>query len=81
MPEESRLDAKRRHQEVARAQLAQEVDLDDVHHLAKIEIDHCGMCDDDGYRGNRVCDHREHSTAAGRAAAMAMFRESRKDAS
>jgi hypothetical protein len=84
MPEESRLDAKRRQQAEARAALAQELDDDDGDggpaHLAKIEIDHCHRCDDEGYRGAVVCDHREHSTPAGRAAAMAMFRDSQKGA-
>ncbi len=24
----------------------------------------CGLCDDDGYRGNVVCDHHDHTAAA-----------------
>lgn len=84
MPEHTRLDDIRERQAAAREQAAQELDTDghgSPAHLAKIEIDNCGMCDEDGYHGNRVCDHREHSTPQGRAAAMAMYRDSRKDAS
>lgn len=42
-------------------------------------VTQCGLCDDDGYRGNRVCDHREHyeSTAGGRAEARAVLEEIR----
>ena len=84
MSDQTRIDELRERQSEARARASQELDVDgngSPAHLAKIEIDNCTRCDDEGYRGNRVCDHREHSTPAGRAAAMAMFRESRKDAS
>lgn len=30
-------------------------------------IVNCGLCDDDGYRGGFVCDHRDHTAEAGRA--------------
>lgn len=80
MPEaHTRIDELRERQAEARAHAAQELDLDDTGspaHLAQVEIDNCRRCDDEGYHGNRVCDHREHSTPAGRAAAMEMFRES-----
>lgn len=33
----------------------------------------CGLCDDDGYRGHRVCDHQDHAPAAERG--MARIRE------
>jgi hypothetical protein len=34
----------------------------------------CGLCNDDGYRGTTVCDHREHSTPEVRANALAAAR-------
>jgi len=33
----------------------------------------CGLCDDDGYRGSVICDHKDHATAAKRG--MAKIRE------
>jgi hypothetical protein len=33
-------------------------------------IAHCGLCDDDGYRGGTVCDHADHAAAAKRGMAM-----------
>jgi len=30
----------------------------------------CDLCDDDGYRGNRTCDHIDHTQAALRGMAM-----------
>jgi hypothetical protein len=33
----------------------------------------CELCDDDGYRGHRVCDHVDHTAAAERG--MARIRE------
>lgn len=35
----------------------------------------CALCDQDGYRGHFVCDHRVHSTPEGRAAAKALLAE------
>jgi hypothetical protein len=32
-------------------------DLPDTSHIDPYLIAHCGLCDDDGYRNNRVCDH------------------------
>ncbi|MGQ9348924.1 hypothetical protein [Mycolicibacterium gilvum] len=32
----------------------------------KYAIVNCGMCDDDGYAGLRVCDHIDHTEAARR---------------
>lgn len=47
----------------------------ELDHATKIQaIVNCGLCDDDGYHGNRVCDHREHSTPAGRQAAKDQLR-------
>ena len=31
----------------------------------------CHRCDDDGYRGGRVCDHRDRDTTRGRALMLA----------
>jgi hypothetical protein len=66
MPEHTRIDDIRERQERARAAAAQELDDENTAHLARVEINACGLCDDDGYRGTRVCDHREHSTPQGR---------------
>lgn len=37
-------------------------DLDDTanQHLTAAAIARCALCDDDGYRGRAVCDHRSH---------------------
>lgn len=35
----------------------------------------CGLCDDHGYRGLVVCDHRERDTTRGRALARAELRK------
>lgn len=50
------------------------IDKPDPVALAQAVVE-CELCDDDGYRGTRVCDHREHSTPAGRAAAKAALRQ------
>lgn len=31
-----------------------------------LAVANCGLCDDDGYRGMRVCDHVDHAPAAER---------------
>lgn len=59
------LDAVRARQAQARAQAAQ--DLDDnpdepAYDAAAIVA--CTLCDDDGYRGLRVCDHVDYTAAA-----------------
>jgi hypothetical protein len=51
---------------------ARRAELDQAAIDRAIEIAECELCDDDGYRGAVVCDHREHSTPEGRAAAMAL---------
>jgi hypothetical protein len=43
-------------------------DLSDAHLTAQA-ITNCPLCDDDGYRNRRVCDHRDHSQAAARGSA------------
>jgi hypothetical protein len=53
---------------------ARRAELDQAAIDRAIEIAECELCDDDGYRGAVVCDHREHSTPEGRAAAMARGR-------
>lgn len=69
------LEGTRARQAEARAAAAQE--LDQHYQLTAAErveaIVACELCDDDGYRGTVVCDHREHyaSTAKGRAAVQA----------
>ena len=35
-----------------------------------MDIAHCGMCDDDGYRGGQVCDHTDRSEIARRGSAL-----------
>lgn len=42
-------------------------------HRNALRIVNCGLCDDDGYRGSRVCDHIDHEPAAKRG--MAKVRE------
>lgn len=62
-PAES-LDARRARQAAARAERA---DLDHpAAHMTPQAITACGLCDDDGYRGNHVCDHQDHAGAAKR---------------
>lgn len=42
---------------------------DDVWSAAQrraLAIVDCGLCDDDGYRNHRVCDHRDYTAAARR---------------
>jgi hypothetical protein len=48
-----------------------DVDPDRPAHLAKAAVAACERCDDDGYRGGTVCDHRDHAaeTVHGRAEA------------
>lgn len=43
-------------------------------HLEPAAIAACTLCDEIGYRGNVVCDHREHATPETRAAAMDAIR-------
>lgn len=45
------------------------VALDDDPQARALAIVHCGLCDDDGYRGGSVCDHVDHvsTTERGRA--------------
>lgn len=42
-------------------------------HLQHTAITNCQLCDNDGYRGTRICDHRDHftDTANGRAMVQA----------
>lgn len=35
-----------------------------------LAVVHCGLCDDDGYRGTVVCDHVDHTGAAQRGMAL-----------
>lgn len=63
-------------QAAAREQAAADYANPDTHdqaHLRRTEITNCHLCDDDGYRGMRVCDHREHftDTSHGRALVQA----------
>jgi hypothetical protein len=41
-------------------------ELPDTPHLDPYLIAHCELCDDDGYRNNRVCDHVDHSEVIAR---------------
>lgn len=45
-----------------RDRFASMADLDDTGnaHLAPAARARCPLCDDDGYRGTQVCDHRSH---------------------
>lgn len=45
----------------------------DTSHLDPAAIAACPRCNDEGYRGQRICDHLDHyeSTASGRAAVRA----------
>ena len=62
------LDAARASQAAARARAAQDLDVTEntTSHLTPQAITACGLCDDDGYRGNHVCDHQDHAGAAKR---------------
>lgn len=57
----------------AYAEAIQDFDLPSDAHLTASEIANCTLCDDDGYRGLRVCDHidRTETTARGMAAVRA----------
>lgn len=41
-------------------------DLPEPVHIDPSLIAFCELCDDEGYRGNRVCDHVDHAPAAER---------------
>lgn len=41
-------------------------ELPEPTHIDPYLIAHCALCDDDGYRNKRVCDHVDHSVAAKR---------------
>lgn len=66
-------------QAAARAELAAKADAEraaaaqrEADAVARaMAIVECDQCDDDGYVGTQVCDHREHATAETRAAARA----------
>lgn len=60
------LDAVKARQAAARAEAAATSDRNDTWHLAADAINACTICDDDGYRGNRICDHTDHAQAAAR---------------
>lgn len=52
-----------------------EADTPNTAHLEAQAIADCRTCDTEGYTpSRRVCDHRQHSTPAGRAAAIATVR-------
>lgn len=36
----------------------------------RLAVEQCGLCDDDGVRGMRRCDHRDHASAAARGMAL-----------
>lgn len=42
----------------------QELDTPNADHLETQAITDCPLCDDHGYRGHHVCDHRDHATAS-----------------
>lgn len=69
------LESLRARQAAARAEAAAAASPRDPRppHLDPTAIAACQLCDDDGYRGGTVCDHRDHyaDTAAGRAAVTA----------
>lgn len=65
------LNERRANQAAARAAIAAETDT----RATLGAITDCGLCDDDGYTASlQVCNHLEHSTPEGRAAAMAIVR-------
>jgi ferredoxin-NADP reductase len=39
---------------------------EDAAHLTQSAIAACRLCDREGYRGQRVCDHQDHTAAAKR---------------
>lgn len=43
-----------------------EQDLDRDTHLRAAKVADCPLCDDDGYRNNRVCDHIDRTAIAKR---------------
>lgn len=49
-------------------------------HIDPYLIAHCELCDDDGYRGNRVCDHVDRTDIAkrGMTAVRAVLAKARK---
>lgn len=47
------------------------------HHTADA-VAYCELCDDNGYRGHRVCDHVDHQAAAKRG--MDMIRAALEEA-
>lgn len=64
------LDETQARQAQARARAVAESGVDRPAHLRRAEIARCGLCDDDGYRGNRVCHHIDHAAAARRGMAL-----------
>lgn len=70
MPEQPRLDAN------GYVQLDDDGTPTPAQQRAQLRADaiaRCNLCDDDGYRGGVVCDHRDHTEAATRG--MAKIRE------
>lgn len=70
------LDQTKARQAAAREQAALDYanpDTTDHTHLQHTAITNCQLCDNDGYRGTRICDHRDHftDTANGRAMVQA----------
>jgi hypothetical protein len=60
----------RRQERIARYEEGiRELDAPDTRHLTAQAIVDCELCDDDGYRGNRVCDHVDRSEIAARGSA------------
>jgi hypothetical protein len=51
---------------------------EELRQIRVMAIVNCDLCDDDGYRGNRVCDHREHSSTAARERAKALVEDTLK---
>lgn len=64
---------RRRHYDQSIAEWHARNDEPDLGHLAPAAIADCGLCNADGYRGGRICDHRDHfaETANGRALVQA----------
>jgi hypothetical protein len=50
----------------AYAEAMHDLDVPHTGHLTADAVAACRLCDDAGYRGNRVCDHQDHTTAAKR---------------
>lgn len=61
-----------------RADCARAIELDareaDESHLEAQAIVDCGLCDDDGYQGLRVCDHVDRRESTGHARATAALK-------